>query len=87
MSICDLSQFTPNMEMDMDNFYKNLLLKNIDEYGVKTKGSPLILKHFNLKISHTINTCYRNNEFEPDERIMKELNQHIINEFECIKKK
>ena len=92
MSICDLSEFTPNMEMDMDNFYKNLLLKNIDEYerknnGVKTKGSPLVLKHFMLKISHIINTCYSNNEFELDESIMKELNQHIINEFECIKKK
>ena len=40
-----------------------------------------------LKISHVINTCYNNNEFEQDERIMKELNQHIINEFECIKRK
>ena len=39
-----------------------------------------------LKISHIINTCYSNNEFELDESIMKELNQHIINEFKCIKK-
>ena len=73
--------------MDMDNFYKNLLLKNIDEYqtkynDVKIKGSPLLLKHFILKISHVINTCCNNNQFELDERIMKELNQHIINE--CI---
>ena len=28
--ICDLFEFTPNIEMDIDNFYKNLLLKNID---------------------------------------------------------
>ena len=78
--------------MDMNNFYKKLLLKNIDEYrtnynDVKIKGSSLLLKHFMLKISHVINTCYNNNEFEQDERIMKELNQHIINEFECIKRK
>ena len=28
--ICDLFELTPNIEMDIDNFYKNLLLKNID---------------------------------------------------------
>ena len=33
--IYDLSEFTPHMEMDMNNFYKNLLLKNINEYETK----------------------------------------------------
>ena len=80
------------MDLDMDNFYKNLLLKNIDEYerknnDVKINDSPLLLKRFMLKTSHVINTCYSNNEFELDERIMKELNKNIINEFECIKRK
>ena len=81
--ICDLSDFTPHMEMHRNNFYKNLLLKNIDKYetkynDLKIKGSPLLLKRFMLKISHVINTCYSNNEFKLDERIMKGLNQHII---------
>ena len=33
--IYDLSEFTPHMEMDMNNFHKNLLLKNINEYETK----------------------------------------------------
>ena len=47
----------------------------------------MLLKRFILKPSHIINTCYSNNEFKLDERIMKELNKNIMNEFECNKKK
>ena len=69
--MCDLSEFTPTIEMDMDNVYKSLSPKNIDEYGsknsdVKIKDSPLLLKRFMLKTWHIINICYSNNEFELD---------------------
>ena len=69
--MCDLSEFTPTIEMDMDNVYKSLSPKNIDEYesknsDVKIKDSPLLLKRFMLKTWHIINTCYSNNEFELD---------------------
>ena len=52
--MCDLSEFTPTIEMDMDNVYKSLSPKNIDEYesknsDVKIKDSPLLLKRFMLK--------------------------------------
>ena len=69
--MCDLSEFTPTIEMDMDNVYKSLSPKNIDEYesknsDVKIKDSPLLLKRFMLKTWHIINICYSNNEFELD---------------------
>ena len=69
--MCDLSDFTPTIEMDMDNVYKSLSPKNIDEYesknsDVKIKDSPLLLKRFMLKTWHIINICYSNNEFELD---------------------
>ena len=79
---------------DPFNFHEYLLQKTIDDYeeqnkGVNVRDNPVLFKYAVLMTLNKANMHYEKDGlreiFEPDEKKMEMLNDHIIDQFEDLK--